>query len=306
MAISNLALNMMLLQHKRRPLEGPVMQLGRQRIDMTLDEAVETFEEHGLTPNLDLLSSVQKKLLAADRLDHMSDFEFFSLFGITDIVAIDLSEVDKPDYIGDLNLPVEDALLDRFKLIIDGGTFDHLFDIRQGFMNMANMLTEGGRVFQWNGASNFIQGMNYCSFNPQVYTDYYVQNGFTDCSAYLAFETDYGSNIWTLFEDTNVDGRSPRVIDPRPVMSLLWSTKTAESTAENIPVQAGWFTSPEEGHPSSIVEIAGPAMLSRGGLINLIKKIGPIRIVARNTRRYLRYRFCRKIRPPEYHFIGRY
>ena len=104
MAISNLALNMMLVQHKKRPLEGPVMQLGRQRIDMSLEEAVKTFEEHGLTPNLDLLSSVQEKLLAADRSDHMSDFEFFSLFGITDIVAEDhLTEAERAErgsYVG--------------------------------------------------------------------------------------------------------------------------------------------------------------------------------------------------------------
>ena len=45
--------------------------------------------------------------------------------------------------VADLNLPIADGLCERFDIIIDSGTIEHIFDTRAVLMNIGRMLRPG-------------------------------------------------------------------------------------------------------------------------------------------------------------------
>jgi len=150
---------------------------------------------------------------------------------------MDVSHYEGADIIHDLNLSVPDSFKDQFDFIIDGGTFDHLVDIRTAFENVVKMLKPGGRVFQWNAASNFT-GAAYISFGPDLFYDYYVLNQFADCKVYVAEVDNVGQpELWDLFEFQGLDEYG-YLKSKRIQMTVVLAEKGISSTYDKIPVQA--------------------------------------------------------------------
>ena len=76
------------------------------------------------------------------------------MLGLRSLRALDFSDYEGADLIHDLNRPIPDSLRDRFDLIIDAGTTEHVFDVRQALTNYADMLRVGGRIFHSSPANN--------------------------------------------------------------------------------------------------------------------------------------------------------
>ncbi|MGE3856333.1 MAG: hypothetical protein AB7G21_05205 [Dehalococcoidia bacterium] len=246
MALGSLEIRLIAREHRRRPFTGPVLQLGRQRIDVTPEEAEALLLSEGVTPqpipaDLPLHGQRPDGLVAVHDARNISDLALFAMFGITDVVAVDVSPRDHPEVIADLNYPYPPELKDRFDLIVDGGTFDHLFDLRQAFINVATALRPGGRIIQWNAASNYVEWGAYCSFSPAVFHDYYTQNRFADVRTFLAVASYAYPGTWDLFAYDYVPGVASPFVDPGRVMSVVWAERTAESTSDVIPTQTWWF-----------------------------------------------------------------
>ncbi|NQT93169.1 MAG: hypothetical protein HQ559_10445 [Lentisphaerae bacterium] len=106
------------------------------------------------------------------------------MMGITDYSDIDKFDRDKPVIQHDLNVAVPDCLCDRFNLIVDSGTIEHIFDVRQVMANIVQMCRTGGWVVHIAPASNFMDHGFYC-MSPTFFYDYYSANGFGDFSCYL-------------------------------------------------------------------------------------------------------------------------
>jgi hypothetical protein len=67
-----------------------------------------------------------------------------------EFVAVDATPWGEEDYIIDLNLPIDEAMLSalgKFDLILDPGTVEHCFNIAQVFHSIDQLLDEGGFVF---------------------------------------------------------------------------------------------------------------------------------------------------------------
>lgn len=226
-------------EHLYKPLHGKVLLLGRQKIPMSYEEALKLFQQEGCTPvplkEEDITINLQTR--GATAQDFMSDTTFFKMLGVTDLVSIDISDFESPDILHNLNYPVPESLHGQFDFIVDGGTFDHFVDIRVALENVVRMLNTGGRIFQWNAASNFT-GSAYISFGPDFFYDYYVLNQFADCKVYLA-EVDNGSQgqLWDFYEFEGAE-KSGHFVTPRIVMTLVLAEKGPSSTWDNLPVQA--------------------------------------------------------------------
>ena len=228
-------------EHLYKPLDGKVLCLGRQSIVMNYEQVLELFAQESYSPSEDVQRKLKLTLDEETRgggdLDRISDKAFFDLFGVRELVSMDVSAYEGADIIHNLNLPVPEHLNGQFDFIIDGGTFDHLFDVRVAFENLVKLLRPGGRVLQWNAASNFT-GSAYLSFGPDFCYDYYVSNQFADCQVYVVEVRNPGQDeLWDfyLFEGTGdyVAFRSPHV-----QMTVVMAEKGLHSTWDRMPVQA--------------------------------------------------------------------
>jgi hypothetical protein len=215
-------------EHMHRPLRGEILTLGRQTIAMTYEKLIDLFRQEGCQLSEDILKSMavekDQKTRVGEGTEFVSDDVFFKLLGVRKVTVMDVSSYEGCNIVHDLNKSIPESLIKRFDFIIDGGTFDHLFDIRIAFENVVKMLKVGGRIFQWNAASNFA-GESYLSFGPDFFYDYYVLNNFEDCRVYIA-EVDDVSDQYDHF-------RSNRLL-----MTLVLAEKGGSSTWDKAPIQA--------------------------------------------------------------------
>lgn len=115
---------------------------------------------------------------------------FFEMMSFDDYVDIDNFEYDQPALQHDMNMPVPDKFNDRFNLVVDGGTVEHIFNIPQVMNNIVQMLKLDGCVMH---LASFDMDHGFYGLSPCFFYDYYRANGFSDFSCYI-MATDY-SNV---------------------------------------------------------------------------------------------------------------
>jgi len=296
------------------------MQLGRQDVPHTFDQMVRIFQSEGVEPvQLPENFPIEPRVadgFPEDRSDQITDNAFFAMLGITDVEALDFSPVGNPDYIVEFNDPVPIELHNKYNLVVDGGTFDHLFDMRQAFANVANMVKTGGRVVQWNACPNYLENNTYFLFSPSVFLDFYELNKFKDCKTYVAVSRNPIKEQWDLFEYTRTREKPAPFTDPRPAVTIIWAEKTEESTADVVPTQDHWLETPQESKQKVLIEkrrslrwrIHEFRVSNRAAMLIPYALWLPFRTVINTTQRVqlaLRITLSPKKRPAAYRFIGK-
>jgi hypothetical protein len=121
--------------------------------------------------------------------------------------AMDASDYEGADVLADLNKPIPKDLEGRFSLVIDAGTTEHVFDVRQVFANVGKLLKVEGTVLSINGANNFT-GHGFYQFSPELLFRVFCEaNGFVVESM--------------VFTETNDDGEWYEIADPAKVNSRV-------------------------------------------------------------------------------------
>jgi len=189
--------------HKEYSFSGPVCSLGNQDIWASAAEVSDILAEVGCqahspakvelhssrTFQMDAtLSSVSKEFVHART--------FFETMGLADYLDMDKFDSDHPAILHDLNDPVPESLRNRFGLILDGGTVEHIFDMRQVFGNIVNMLRVNGCVLH---IASFSIDHGLYGLSPTLFFDYYDRNGFDRMKCFL-MEVDF-SDITKSFRD---------------------------------------------------------------------------------------------------------
>ena len=108
----------------------------------------------------------------------LEDKELFRLLGFDGIETIDQSDYEGAEHVVDLNLPIENpALLERFDVIANNGSLEHIFNVSTCLSNMTKMLKVGGYVVHWIPINNWVDHGFY-QISPALLCDYYLDNNF--------------------------------------------------------------------------------------------------------------------------------
>lgn len=120
--------------------------------------------------------AVYKNICESEETD---TYEFFRMFGLKEVCAVDYTDMDRANIIFNLNsAELPEKLSDRFDYIIDGGTLEHVFDVPQALWHVANMLKAGGLIFHLSPCAGYVNH-GFFSFSPTFFLDYYTGHGFT-------------------------------------------------------------------------------------------------------------------------------
>jgi hypothetical protein len=90
--------------------------------------------------------------------------------------VVDIASVRGGEMLLDLNVPVPEALQERYAVVIDAGTLEHCFNIAQAARNIASFVALGGVVLHANPLNLYNHG--FYNMNPTWYHDFYGANGF--------------------------------------------------------------------------------------------------------------------------------
>jgi SAM-dependent methyltransferase len=109
--------------------------------------------------------------------DYLHQETLFRMLGFApgQLRTLDVDDYEHADLLHDLNLPVP-AALGTFDLVINQGTLEHVFDIRQALWNLSDLTREGGQVVHMVPGTMLEHG--FYNFNPCLFADFYRQAGW--------------------------------------------------------------------------------------------------------------------------------
>ena len=175
----------------------------------------------------------------------ISDHAFFSLIGFDEVRSVDLSDYEGADYVFDMNQPGLGELIgSEFDLVFDGGTIQHIFDVR----NIFSVTRTGGHVIHHVLTNNYVDHGFY-QFSPVLFFEYYHANRFVVHELSIVGHTDRQDEWWT--RRYAVDGRKVDANDELKgdrYATFAFCTKQPDSTWEAVPNQSTFV----DGHDRAV------------------------------------------------------
>jgi len=155
----NIAIQLARIAPLVRNCSGGIM-LGRQKMH---------FRPPAWTPLL--ISELEKLGITAEKDEIFQPDGFCERYlekiGWPKLESLDFSDIEGSEYIHDLSEPVADELTDKFDLIYDGGTTEHVFDIAQAFRNVDAMLKDNGIFVSCVGTDGWF-GHGFYQVGPDI------------------------------------------------------------------------------------------------------------------------------------------
>jgi SAM-dependent methyltransferase len=193
--------------------------------------------------------------------------------GASSISVLDASPYEGADTIHDMNTPIPEAWHNRYDVVIDSGSLEHIFNVPVALANLADMVKVGGTIFLTTPANNQM-GHGFYQFSPELMFRVFSEpNGF-DLRQVLLFEGRYPSveltKNHTLYEVVDPEQVRTRVelVSKRPVMMMVEATKVCDTHMfATAPLQsdylAMWEAQGEEGTMSSLKRLKRALRRSR-------------------------------------------
>jgi hypothetical protein len=177
---------------------------------------------------------------------YADDF-FRALLGADNVQSIDYSDYEKADIVHDLNTPVPEALHGTFDALVDGGSLEHIFDVKQALANYMNMVKVGGCLFVVTTANNMC-GHGFYQFSPEFFYRVFGQaNGFILNDAILieypllSVETSRHQRCFRVVDPATI-GQRIELITRKPVLIFVHATRISDAAPfREIPQQSDYW-----------------------------------------------------------------
>lgn len=188
MGITASQLHVLAAENKKHPVGGDVLTLGQQAIHCDLAEVKRIFAYHNIAAktlgkNFDTGNKIPA-CAGTYRERFTNGYAVLSLLGAERVFVADITDHEGADYLIDLNYDVDERYREKFDVILDSGTIEHVFDARKALGNLVKMVKKGGRVILILPSSGTINH-GFWAFHPNLFFDFFGANGFSEFSCYL-------------------------------------------------------------------------------------------------------------------------
>ena len=123
--------------------------------------------------------------------------------GFSQVDIVDISDYEGANVLQDLNLPIPPRLNERYDLIVDGGTLEHVFNFPMAIENIMRMTKVGGEVLLFSPSNNYC-GHGFYQLSPELYFRVFSpDNGFEMRRIYV----NCGNRYYHVADPVDVHGR---------------------------------------------------------------------------------------------------
>ncbi|MFN4284029.1 MAG: hypothetical protein ACK4NA_15445 [Alphaproteobacteria bacterium] len=245
---------MLLEEAERRPFRGIVGTLGKQRVFATHRQLRQAFAHAGSAPS----RSFPDDNAIAD------DVTLLENLGFEKAESLDYSDYEGADQIIDLNSgALPDHLRERYDVLLDSGTIEHVFHVPNALANIHNMVKTGGRIIFIAPSSNHMEHGFYM-FSPTFFHDYYKANGLRIDAIYVVRYRPEGGP-WHVYEYSPIAWEQFQMggLDRHAYAVFLVATKTPGSRCDVIP-QQGFYADNSSQYAGS--QLAGARLADDTGI----------------------------------------
>jgi len=167
-------LELLLAEHKERPLRGRAIVLGLQYVTFGADYLAQRTKAHGVQLADTALELSQAPSLAARRC--VSDVYLFRSLGCDSLDSLDFDGREGATLIHDLNRSeIPEDLKGRFDVVYDGGTLEHVFNVPNALLCIHDLLAPGGRIIHSSPMHNWVDH-GFIQLCPAFFVEYYGWN----------------------------------------------------------------------------------------------------------------------------------
>jgi SAM-dependent methyltransferase len=152
------AVQFLMAAHKKGVQLGEVLTLGRQDLNVFPTKMRRLLKAQGLPD----------ELFAPGARDTTFAEPVFKALGAKAVYSLDVSTFEGASFVQDLSKPIPSDLRERFDLVYDGGTLEHVFNFPVALQNCMEMLRPGGRLFIHTVANNYC-GHGFYQFSPELF-----------------------------------------------------------------------------------------------------------------------------------------
>jgi len=179
----------------------------------------------------------------------------FKALGARSVCSIDASAYEGADLVRDLNKPLEAGLKEKFDLVYDGGTLEHVFNFPTALQNCMEMLRKGGRFFIHTSANNWC-GHGFYQFSPELFYSVLCQdNGFEIERMIIHVVGPYSR--WYAVADPRAIRSRVELITSFPMQLLIQARRTeVVPIFSNTPQQSDYLTHWEQRSPAPPITAA--------------------------------------------------
>jgi hypothetical protein len=171
---------------------------------------------------------------------------FLRALGAREIAAIDASAYEGADIVHDLNAPLPDELRDRFTLLFDGGTLEHVFNAPLALQSYMAMVELGGHLIVHTMANNYF-GHGFYQLGAEFFFRALVPSNGYAVERVVLLENDIAwRRVLGLPVPVELSGPWYEVVDPqsvnervllqtgRPIVIQVQARRTGEVPREPI------------------------------------------------------------------------
>lgn len=235
---------------------GRCLTLGRQYVPFSVEQALALAAREGAIAMPDgnhyqfpedhpLLGTVAaNQLLAPDGT--ITDKALFNLLGFREVLNLDVSAFEGATLLADLNeAGAARKLGQKFDLVFDGGTMEHVFHVPNVLANIFDLLEVGGCVLHWSPSNNHVDHGFY-QFSPTLFCDYYSANEFEilDCRFMAAGARQNDPYEMHAYVPGSLDEVSMGGLDDRRYEVAFLGLKTEQSISGAVPQQGRYRRQP--------------------------------------------------------------
>lgn len=109
---------------------------------------------------------------------------FLDAVGAKNFQVLDISNYENAQIIHDLCTPIPENLRNRFSVVMDIGTSEHVYNVSQSLSNIRAMCTVTGQIMMLSPANHYL-GHGFYQFSPELF--------------FRAFGKEYGFEIHSLY-----------------------------------------------------------------------------------------------------------
>jgi hypothetical protein len=207
--------------------------IGRQRLIIGAGGLKRNLAEFGFLPDEDTIRRIFR--------DNDGYAEgFLRYLGANEVHSFDNSGYEGATHLHDLNQEIPDCYKERYSMVLDGGSLEHVFNFPVALRNCMEMVEVGGHYLAITPVNN-LMGHGFYQFSPELYSSVFSQaNGYQVVSM-IAYEE---MPLARWFSVVNPHQAGARVtLTNRIPTNLLVIAKRMERTVvfESVPQQIHYF-----------------------------------------------------------------
>lgn len=176
-----------------------------------------------------------------------ADRFFSECLGVSELNTLDYSAYEGANLLYDLNQPIPDELKNRFDVVLEAGSIEHVFNFPVAIANLMKMTKVGGTIFT-STVSNNLCGHGFYQFSPElIFRVFTPENGFR-LGKVLALEARFPgielapiSKVFEVADPARV-GERVGLMTKYPIMLLFDAQKLADSPLFSPPPMQSDYT----------------------------------------------------------------